>query len=114
MNTRPRNTRRRCLFCPLPDGAVAAEAAAAFHSAATAFIGPHHRARTRGGQTILVGGAAGGIGSALVRYASEAGLRVIATARPADIMPLDKTAEAHALVDSRQSARAIIHIGWQP
>lgn len=69
---------------PLPDGAAAAQAAAAFHSAATAFIGLHHRARARAGQTILVGGAAGGIGSALVRFASEAGLRVIATARPGD------------------------------
>jgi NADPH:quinone reductase-like Zn-dependent oxidoreductase len=68
---------------PLPGGAVATEAAAAFHSPATAFIGLHHRARARAGQTILVGGAAGGIGSALVRFASEAGLRVIATAVPA-------------------------------
>lgn len=55
-----------------------------FHSAATAFIGLHHRAGARTGQTILVGGAAGGIGTALVRFASEAGLRVIATARPGD------------------------------
>ncbi|MHB1592814.1 MAG: NADPH:quinone reductase [Streptosporangiaceae bacterium] len=69
---------------PLPAGAAAAEAAAALHSAATAFIGLHHRARARTGQTILVGGAAGGIGSALVRFASEAGLRVIGTARPGD------------------------------
>ena len=69
---------------PLPDGAVVTEAAAAFHSAGTAFIGLHHRARARAGQTILVGGAAGGIGSALVRFAAEAGLRVIATARPDD------------------------------
>ena len=69
---------------PLPDGAVATQAAAAFHPAATAFIGLHHRARARAGKTILVGGAAGGIGSALVRFASEAGLRVIATARPGD------------------------------
>jgi NADPH:quinone reductase-like Zn-dependent oxidoreductase len=69
---------------PLPDGAVAADAAAVFHSAATAFIALHHRARAHAGQTILVGGAAGGIGSALVRFASEAGLRVIATARPGD------------------------------
>lgn len=69
---------------PLPDGAAATEAAAAFHSAATAFIGLHHRARARAGQTILIAGAAGGIGSALVQFASEAGLRVIATARPGD------------------------------
>jgi hypothetical protein len=32
----------------------------------------------------------------------------------ADIMPLDKTAEAHALVESRRSARAVIRIGRQP
>ena len=68
----------------LPDGATAAEAACVFHSAATAFVGLHHRSRARAGQTILVGGAAGGVGSALVRFASEAGLRVIATARPGD------------------------------
>ncbi len=69
---------------PLPDGAVATGAAAALHCAATAFTGLHHRAHARAGQTILVGGAAGGIGSALVRFASEAGLRVIATARSGD------------------------------
>ncbi|MBO0831364.1 MAG: zinc-binding dehydrogenase [Actinobacteria bacterium] len=55
-----------------------------FHPAGTAFIGLHFRARARAGQTIFVGGAAGGIGSALVGFAAEAGLRVIATARPAD------------------------------
>ena len=69
---------------PLPANAVAAHAASVFHSAATAFVGLHHRAHARVGQTILVGGAAGGVGSALVRFASEAGLRVIATARPVD------------------------------
>lgn len=69
---------------PLPDGAIATETAAVFHSAATAFIGLHHRARARAGQTILIGGAAGGIGSALIRFASKAGLRVIATARRGD------------------------------
>ncbi len=34
--------------------------------------------------------------------------------KTADIMPLGKTAEAHALVESRRSARAIIQIGRQP
>ena len=33
---------------------------------------------------------------------------------PADTMPPDKTAEAHALLESHQSARAIIDIGGQP
>lgn len=68
----------------LPDGLIASEAAATFHSAGTAFIGLHHRAHARAGQTILIGGAAGGIGSALIRFASEAGLRVLATARQRD------------------------------
>ena len=36
------------------------------------------------------------------------------TTKPAGIMPLDKAAEAHALIESRQSARAIIQIGGQP
>jgi NADPH:quinone reductase-like Zn-dependent oxidoreductase len=34
--------------------------------------------------------------------------------KAAGTMPLGKTAEAHALVESRQSARAIIQIGRQP
>jgi hypothetical protein len=36
------------------------------------------------------------------------------TTKAAGTMPLSKTAEAHALVESRQSARAIIQIGRQP
>lgn len=68
----------------LPDGVAVKEAAAVLHCAGTAVLGLQLRARARAGQTILVGGAAGGIGSALVRLAAEAGLRVIATARPDD------------------------------
>ena len=36
------------------------------------------------------------------------------TTKATSTMPLDMTAEAHALVESRQSARAIIQIGRQP
>ncbi len=36
------------------------------------------------------------------------------TTKAAGTMPLGKIAEAHALVESRQSARAIIQIGRQP
>jgi hypothetical protein len=36
------------------------------------------------------------------------------TTKAAGTVPLGKTAEAHALVESRQSARAIIQIGRQP
>jgi NADPH:quinone reductase-like Zn-dependent oxidoreductase len=66
---------------PLPDGAEPAAVVAAFHPAATAFIGLHDRVCARAGQAILVGGAAGNVRSCVVRFASDAGLRVIATAR---------------------------------
>ncbi len=57
----------------------------------------HRRARVREGQTILVHGANGGVGSVLVELARHAGVRVIGTAAPrhhpalaaAGVLPLD-------------------------
>ena len=69
---------------PLPEAAERVSAVAAFHPAATAFIALHHRVHVRAGDTMVIGGAAGSIGSCAVRFAAEAGLRVIATARPRD------------------------------
>jgi NADPH2:quinone reductase len=43
----------------------------------------HRSARVRTGQTIVVLGAAGGVGSTLVQLARHAGIRVIGTAGPA-------------------------------
>jgi NADPH:quinone reductase-like Zn-dependent oxidoreductase len=68
----------------LPETVEATAAVAAFHPAATAFLALHRRTRVRGGDTVLVGGAAGSVGSCAVQFATEAGARVIATARPAD------------------------------
>lgn len=68
----------------LPGTADPLTAVAAFHPAATAFIALHHRARVRAGDTMVIGGAAGSIGSCALSFAKEAGLRVIATARPGD------------------------------
>lgn len=42
----------------------------------------HRRARVRAGQTILVHGANGGVGTTLVQLARHAGVRVIGTASP--------------------------------
>ncbi|MBO0777038.1 MAG: zinc-binding dehydrogenase, partial [Actinobacteria bacterium] len=68
----------------LPAAADPVAAVAALHPAATAFLGLHRRARIRAGDTVLVGGAAGSIGSCAVQFAAAAGCRVIATARPGD------------------------------
>ncbi|WP_277829519.1 NADPH:quinone reductase [Speluncibacter jeojiensis] len=68
----------------LPDGVDAESAAAVLHTAATAHLGLFREAGLRVGETIIVGGAAGGVGSCVVQLAAAAGARVIATARPED------------------------------
>jgi NADPH:quinone reductase len=65
---------------PVPD-AMPVTVAAALHIAyQTAHVGMHHRAALRAGETLLVTGAAGGVGSAAVQLGRAAGAVVIATA----------------------------------
>jgi NADPH:quinone reductase-like Zn-dependent oxidoreductase len=68
----------------LPDGTDPVQAVASLHPAATAFLGLHRRAHVRAGDTVLIGGAAGSVGRCAVQFATRAGGRVIATARPPD------------------------------
>jgi NADPH:quinone reductase-like Zn-dependent oxidoreductase len=63
----------------LPAGADPADAVAVLHTAATACIGLRREARIRAGDTIVVNGAGGGVGSAVVQIAGDLGARVIAT-----------------------------------
>jgi NADPH:quinone reductase-like Zn-dependent oxidoreductase len=51
-------------------------------SGLTAYQMLHRRARVRAGQTVLVHGANGGVGTTLVQLARHAGIRVIGTASP--------------------------------
>ena len=69
---------------PLPDGVAAQAAAGVLHTAATAHIGLFREGGLRPGQTVVVEGAAGGVGGAVVQLASAAGARVIATASGRD------------------------------
>jgi NADPH:quinone reductase-like Zn-dependent oxidoreductase len=70
---------------PLPDGVDPVAAVACFHPAATAFTGlVHHAGGVRAGETVVVIGAAGSVGSAVVRFASSMGGSVIAVARVED------------------------------
>ncbi|MFF4771544.1 medium chain dehydrogenase/reductase family protein [Microtetraspora fusca] len=65
---------------PVPDGIGAAEAEALVVNGITAWQMLHRKARVRSGQTILVHGANGGVGSVLVQLARAAGVKVIGTA----------------------------------
>jgi len=65
---------------PLPDGASFEEGAAFLMTYLTAFIPLTRQVPLRGGTTVLVHAAAGGVGSAAVQLAKHMGARVIATA----------------------------------
>jgi NADPH:quinone reductase-like Zn-dependent oxidoreductase len=68
----------------LPAGIDPAQAVAVLHTAGTASLGLFRRARLGPGDTVIVGGGAGGVGSAVVQLAAASGARVIATAAGAD------------------------------
>src|SRR5262249_38133613 len=68
---------------PVPQGLDPAEAETVVVNGITAWRMLHRSARVTHGQTIVVLGAAGGVGSTLVQLARHAGIRVIGTAGPA-------------------------------
>jgi NADPH2:quinone reductase len=67
---------------PVPGGVDAAEAETVVVNGVTAWQMLHRKARVRAGQTILVHGASGGVGTTLVQLARHAGVRVLGTASP--------------------------------
>ncbi|WP_149831052.1 NADPH:quinone reductase [Streptomyces tailanensis] len=81
----------------LPDGVSPVDAVAVAHPAATAYLALFTHGRVRRGQTVLVAGAAGNVGSALVELAAEAGACVIATAGVKDLEYCRSLGATHAL-----------------
>ncbi|MEV1174914.1 medium chain dehydrogenase/reductase family protein, partial [Nonomuraea sp. NPDC049784] len=85
----------------VPDGVGAAEAETVVVNGITAWQMLHRKARIRTGQTILVHGANGGVGSVLVQLAQAAGVKVIGTAsarhhdalRERGVVPVDYRTE---------------------
>ena len=71
-------------LAPLPAGIDYTVAAAVPISGLTAWQGLFDHAGLKTGQTILIHGAAGGVGSMAVQLAHELGARVIGTGRAAD------------------------------
>ncbi|MFE3598165.1 medium chain dehydrogenase/reductase family protein [Streptomyces sp. NPDC059142] len=86
---------------PVPDGVGAAEAETLVVNGITAWQMLHRKARVRAGQTILVHGVNGGVGSVLAEFAHLAGVKMIGTAsarhhdalRERGIVPVDYRTE---------------------
>jgi len=89
----------RCL--PIPD-AMPFDVAAGFQIAyGTSHLALTRTARLQPGETLLVLGAAGGVGLTAVEIGAKLGATVIAVARGADRLAVAKTAGATHLIDGR-------------
>ncbi|MEU1478463.1 medium chain dehydrogenase/reductase family protein [Streptomyces sp. NPDC005760] len=102
---------------PVPDGIGAAEAETLVVSGVTAWQMLHRKARVRAGQTVVVHGANGGVGSVLVQLARAAGAQVIGTASPRHhdalrergVVPVDYRADGLAARISELAPREGVH-----
>ncbi|PRY18821.1 medium chain dehydrogenase/reductase family protein [Pseudosporangium ferrugineum] len=91
---------------PVPEGVRAADAETVVVNGITARQMLHRHARVRPGATVLVHGAAGGVGGTLVQLARLGGARVIGTASPrhhdalraAGVTPVDYRGDVAAQV----------------
>lgn len=87
------------LAMPLPAGLDFETAAAMFLTYGTSMRALHDRARLRAGETVLVLGAAGGVGIAAVEIARAMGARVLAAASSEAKLEACRKAGADATVD---------------
>lgn len=94
----------RCVAAPegMPDEAVAGFLIAY----GTSEVALSHRARLRSGETLLVTGAAGGVGLTAVELGHAMGARVIACARGADKLEVARRAGADVLIEAGADLRA--------
>lgn len=88
----------RCVI--LPDAMPFDHAAAFLIAYGTSHLALKHRARMQPGETLLVTGAAGGVGLTAVEIGKAMGARVIASARGAEKLAVAKAAGADHLIDS--------------
>lgn len=85
---------------PLPDAVDFTTAAATQIAYGTSHLALVHRAKLRAGETVLVLGAAGGVGLTAVELAKKIGARVIASARGAQRLAIATQAGADEVIDS--------------
>ena len=87
------------LCMPLPDGFPFVDAAAFIMIYGTSHHALLDRAQLKPGETVLILGAAGGVGTAAIQIAKVAGARVIAAASTDDKCTLCKTLGADATIN---------------
>ncbi len=88
----------RCL--PIPETMPFEHAAAFMIAYGTSHLALTHRARLAAGETLLVLGAAGGVGLTAVEIGARLGARVVAVARGAEKLKVAQAAGASVLIDS--------------
>jgi len=88
----------RCV--PIPDAMSDVEAAAFLVAYGTSHVALDYKAHLQPGETLLVLGAAGGVGLTAVELGKVMGARVIACARGADKLEAARAAGADELIDS--------------
>jgi len=94
------------LCMPLPDGFPHVDAAAFIMIYATSWHALMDRAQLKAGETVLILGAAGGVGTAAIQIAKAAGARVIAAASTDEKCALCLSIGADATINySRQKLR---------
>lgn len=90
----------------IPDD-MSFEHAAAFQiTYGTSHVALAHRARLQAGETLLVTGAAGGVGLTAVEIGKQMGATVVAHARGADKLAVAQAAGADHLIDDAEDLRA--------
>ncbi len=86
---------------PLPANVSFAQGAAMGTPYATAYRGLFQRGHAKPGETVLVHGASGGVGTAAVQMARARGLRVFGTAGSAEGLKLAREQGGHQVFDHR-------------
>lgn len=87
---------------PVPDTIGDEQAAALSVTYGTAYYALVHRARIRPGETLLVTGAAGGVGTATLQLGKVLGATVIAAAGSAEKLEVCRRAGADHVIDYRE------------
>ncbi len=90
----------------LPEKVSFAQGAGLWVPYGTAFTALHHHAHARAGETLLVHGASGGVGTAAVQLARAQGLTVIGTAGTPRGLELVKKEGAHHVFDHTKAGYA--------
>jgi NADPH:quinone reductase len=87
---------------PLPERASFSQGAGVWVPCGTAYHALRHFADARGGETVLIHGASGGVGVAAVQIARALGLVVLGTAGTQPGLDLARREGAHQVFDHRQ------------